>query len=131
VTRSGRFLAALGPVLLLLLGANDSELVGAALDDFNASARFPLPTLNSAQLQRLADGKVVKIREVPDDKDLPQRAIGLLRVDATPAALWLSARDVHFTAVEELTEVQLTPDGQWPAVWYQHLDLPRPFTDRQ
>ena len=101
-----------------------------ALREFNAAARFPLPTLSAAQIERLDGGKVVKIRQVSDDPDQPQRAIGLVRAQQPPAHLWLSLRDVHFAAVDELVEVQLTPPGQWPAVWYQHLDLPRPFSDR-
>ncbi len=101
-----------------------------ALAAFNASARFPLPALTQSQAERLAEGKVVKIREVPGSGDDPQRAIGLLRTALPKEALWLSARDVHFTAVDELIEVQLTPHAQWPAVWYQLLDMPRPFSDR-
>lgn len=103
--------------------------VRGALLAFNAHARFALPALSDAQVGRLLEGKVVKIREVTDS-DAPQRAIGLIRTDVPKEHLWLSARDVHFTAVDELIEVQLTPDGEWPAVWYQLLDMPRPFSDR-
>ncbi len=101
-----------------------------ALAAFNGHARFPLPSLTSAQLDRLEAGKVVKIRQVSEEDGAPQRAIGLLRSSQPAWGLWLSARDVHFTAIDELTEVQLTPSGQWPAQWYQYLDLPRPISDR-
>jgi hypothetical protein len=97
---------------------------------FNAHARFPLPDLSTTQVERLEAGKVVKIRQVSEEDGAPQRAIGLLRSNQPAAGLWLSARDVHFTAIDELTEVQLTPPGQWPAQWYQYLDLPRPISDR-
>jgi len=110
-------------------GDEPATRVRAALLAFNAHARFRLPALSDAQVSRLLDGKVVKIREVTDE-DAPQRAIGLLRTSVPKEHLWLAARDVHFTAVDELIEVQLTPDGEWPAVWYQPLDMPRPFSDR-
>ena len=110
--------------------AREQALLQEALAAFNTSARFPLPALADSQVERLAEGKVVKIREVSGSGDEPQRAIGLLRTALPKEALWLSARDVHFTAVDELIEVQLTPDAQWPAVWYQLLDMPRPFSDR-
>ncbi|MCO4769857.1 MAG: hypothetical protein KDA24_07475 [Deltaproteobacteria bacterium] len=108
----------------------DEAALRSSLADFNAGARFPLPALTDAQLERLAAGKVLKVRQVSEDGDEPQRAIGLLRTAHPAAALWLSARDVHFTAVDELVEVKLTPPAQWPAVWYQLLDMPRPFSDR-
>ncbi len=128
--------ALLLPALLLLLGSGaalaqpPSGSIPQALAAFNAHARFPLPALTAAQLDRLEAGKVVKIRQVSTDDGAPQRAIGLLRSSQPARGLWLSARDVHFTAIDELTEVQLTPPGHWPAQWYQYLDLPRPISDR-
>lgn len=102
----------------------------AALTGFNAHARFPLPALSGAELTKLAAGKLVRIREIPEDPEAPQRIVGLKVSDQPAAGLWLASRDSHYTAVDEVVEVRLTPAGQWPAVWYQHLDLPRPFNDR-
>lgn len=110
--------------------ASADALIPEALRDFNEGARFPLPTLSPSQIERLVQGKVLKLREVGESSDQPQRAIGLLRTHQSAASLWLAARDAHYTAVDELVEVRLTPEGQWPSVWYQHLDLPRPFSDR-
>lgn len=112
------------------LGDEAPSPISQALADFNAHARFPLPVLTASQRERLEAGKLVKIRQVPDDDDAPQRAIGLLHTKHPTAGLWLAARDAHFTATDELIEVRLTPAGQWPAQWYQLLDLPRPFDDR-
>ena len=124
------------PWLPLLPASGGAQSVGSAdplqtaLADFNAHARFPLPELTEAQRDKLWDSKLVKIREVPEDPDLPQRIVGLLRTELPAAGLWISARDNHYASAEEVTEVQLTPPGTWPAQWYQHLDLPRPFNDR-
>ncbi len=119
---------------LALLGSSetpevDTAALGAALQEFNTGARFPLPTLSEAQLERLLAGKVVKIREKQADGG-PQRGIGLLRTDVPRADVWLAVRDAHLSMMDELHERQLTPPEQMPAVWYQLLDLPRPFADR-
>ena len=106
------------------------EELRAALSAFNQHARFPLPTLGQAQLERLRAGKLVRIREIPDDDEAPQRIVGLMRVDQPADGLWLASRDAHYTSVDEVIEVRLTPAGTWPSQWYQLLDLPRPFADR-
>ncbi len=128
-----RILLALLPLLVssAALAAEPSVFIPDALAQFNAHARFPLPELSPAQLERLVAGKMVKIRQVSEEDGGPQRAVGLLRTAEPAAGLWLSTRDVHFTATPELIEVRLTPPGQWPSRWYQLLDLPRPFDDRQ
>ncbi len=119
---------------VLLLGPADPPDVDVAalesvLAEFSSGARFPLPTLTERQLERILAGKVVKVREKDEDGG-PQRGIGFLRSDVPRADLWLAVRDSHLTMLEELHERQLTPPGEWPAVWYQLLDLPRPFADR-
>ena len=110
--------------------ASTEQLILNALDDFNEGARFPLPRLSPGEVERVVQGKVLKLREVGENAEQSQRAVGLLRTRHSREGLWLAARDIHYTAVDELVEVQLTPAGQWPSVWYQYLDLPRPFSDR-
>lgn len=73
----------------------------------------------------------MRIREVaPDDAGAPQRAVGLLLIDAQRDAVWVAMRDPHFGHAEELTEAPLSPTDQQPVLWYQYLDLPWPFADR-
>jgi hypothetical protein len=135
--RDGGAVKFLGPAVLALLVAVPSVAappvteasLAVSLAEYSAGARFPLPELTAAQLKRLLAGKVVKVREALEE-DSPQRAIGLIRSDLDRESLWLATRDPHMVQLDELTEQQLTPPGQWPAVWYQLLDLPRPFSDR-
>jgi hypothetical protein len=102
----------------------------ARLADFNAHAHFPLPAVDPVDVERLEEGGLVKIREVPADPELPQRVVGLLLTDQPRDALWISFRDKDFEGSADLTEVRVTPFGARPELWYGHLDAPRPFADR-
>ena len=104
--------------------------VASALSEYNANARFPLPPLSDSDLRRLVEGQVVKIRHRPDDPDAPQRVVGLLVTPEARDAVWIAIRDSHFSHADDLLEVQLSPAGEDPVVWYQHLDAPFPFADR-
>ena len=108
------------------LAATPTEL-GQTLAAFNRTAVYPLPKLSHGDLQRLASKKVVKLRET-GSADSAQRAIGLVLLDRPRDAVWVSARneDGSYASMSNL---------KIPAVgaverWYQHLDVPFPFTDR-
>jgi len=101
-----------------------------SLQEYNAAARFPLPGLDPGQMRRLSRGKVVRIRDQVSADGGPQRITGLLVCDAKRDDLWVALRDPHLTAVKELTEVRISPDGQWPTLWYQFFHMPGPFADR-
>lgn len=144
---SRRFLACLGFLVVGLgpVGAADNvtsadihplaarsgaEGLAETLASLNEAAHYPVPPLTDRQLAQLQRGKVVRIREVPEDNDAPQRVVGLVTTAHSKEALWLALRDRHWTAAEELTEVLLEGQSSWPRIWYQHLDAPRPFADR-
>ena len=123
------------PLLLALLlpaaaPAGDPLPLDALLETYNLHAHFPLPDVDRGDLRRLEDGKVLKLRDVPDDPKEPIRVVGLLITDEPRDELWLANRDTHYSVAEGATEVLLTPRGQWPQIWYQHIDAPRPFSDR-
>lgn len=108
--------------------AIDVQALRDRIEVFDAHARYPLPTLSDADLQRLLDGKLVRVREVPPDG--PQRVTGLLVVSQPKTSLFVSAHDPHLAAVDEVTEVQVNPGTVSPKRWVQVLHLPRPFADR-
>lgn len=126
-------LAAGVPVAGAAAGAPDPDLaarVEAALAEFAARARFPLPPLGARRVGQLVRGEVVRIRDVPEDPERPQRVIGLRIADLPRDQVWVGYRDPHFVLDEEVAERRLGPPG--PAErWYGFLDLPWPFADRQ
>ena len=122
------------PLLALLLPSSTpadapSEL-DAILATYSKYAHFPLPDIAGRELSRLEDGRILKVRDVPDDPDLPIRVVGLLITDRPRDELWLANRDTHYSITSGATEALLSPRGEWPQVWYQHIDAPRPFADR-
>jgi hypothetical protein len=112
------------------LGRTGTQDLAATLAGVNGAAHYPVPQLSGRQITQLQRGNVVRIREVPEDNEGPQRVVGLVTTDHDKEALWLALRDRHWTAAEELTEVLLEGQSSWPRIWYQHLDAPRPFADR-
>ena len=121
-------------LLALLLPASAPADAPSPLDGllarYNEHAHFPLPDIAGRDLSRLEDGKILKVRDVPDDPEQPIRVVGLLVTDRPKDELWLANRDTHYSITEGATEALLTPRGEWPQVWYQHIDAPRPFADR-
>jgi len=101
-----------------------------SLQEYNASARYPLPELDQASMERLSRGQLVRIRDQVSGDGGPQRITGLLVCNAKRNDLWIALRDPHLTSVKELTEVRISPDGQWPTLWYQFFHVPAPFADR-
>jgi hypothetical protein len=108
----------------------DPAQIASRLDQFNEHAKYPVPKLDKGQLQRLTEGKIVKLRENPSVPDTPQRVLGFIIVDEPRAKTWLATRDAHFSSLDSFTEVPLTPTNQQKVQWYQFFDVPRPFADR-
>ncbi|MBW2258178.1 MAG: hypothetical protein JRI25_26755, partial [Deltaproteobacteria bacterium] len=52
-------------------GDDSGAAIRSAVEQFNARAHFPLPDLSDREVERLLKGKLVRIREVPDDRDQP------------------------------------------------------------
>lgn len=101
-----------------------------ALAEFGAGARFPLPPLGDRRVHQLLRGEVVRMRDVPEDPERPQRVIGLRIADLPRDQVWVGYRDPHFVLDEEVAERRLGPPGPRER-WYGFLDLPWPFADRQ
>ena len=113
--------------------ANDTaqkNAIRSGLQQFNEYAKYPVPVLTEDQIQKLVDGKIVRIREKPDDSSLPQRILGFIIINQPRAKAWLGARDPHFASHGSFTEQNLTPLGEREVLWYQYFDVPRLFTDR-
>lgn len=108
----------------------DPAQISTRLLQFNEHAKYPLPKLDEGQLQRLTEGKIVKLRENSSLPDAPQRVLGFIVVDQPRAKTWLATRDAHFSSLDSFTEVPLTPADQQKVLWYQFFDVPKPFADR-
>ena len=107
-------LALLLPVALA--GPPVSELA-TRLDQFNAHAVFPLPTLSQRQLADLSARQVVRILERPAGGDV--RATGMMVVQADQKDLRVAAQDPHYVATEGLVEWRMaTGSHDGKATWY-------------
>ena len=113
----------------MLAPAQASDEITTALKGFNAHARYPIPELSDNQLEKLEQGRLVRIREVPKDSSQPQRGIGLRILDQQRAVLWAGMTDAHLVSKAMASEVQLPKDGLGER-WYQRLWLPWPFAQR-
>lgn len=101
-----------------------------ALVAFNARAVFPLPTPSSNDLDALAAGKLVRMRDRVADADDTARVIALKLIPEDKDVLWVAARDTHYSALDSLREICLCDNPAQGTRWYQYLDLPWPFDDR-
>ena len=106
-----------------------AEDVNDAIRLFNAHATYPIPTLSEAQVQRLLEGKLVRIREGSKDKSQPQRGIGLKIIQQPRNQLWVGAVDDHMSSKAAASELELPRAGPGSR-WYQRLWLPWPFAQR-
>lgn len=91
-------------------------------------AAVPAPT--GDQLARLAAGEVVRIVRHGDPTQ-PSTAIGLAVLEGSLPDLWLAAQDPHTHVDPALTEFVLGDADDGRVLWYGHLDLPTPISDRQ
>ena len=98
-----------------------------ALEQFNRGAQYALPL--DVDYQKLAAGRLVRVRQRGSGPDAAQQVIGLRIVDLPRDQMWVGARDPHFSQASNIQEVSLydVPQGK---VWYQLFDVPRPFHDR-
>lgn len=108
----------------------DPAELARAFDSCRPVVEAPLPELTAAQLAELSAGAVVRIVR-HGDPDQPSTAIGLGLLEGSLPALWLAAQDPHTNVDPALVEfvIDALPDGRH--LWYGHLDLPAPLTDRQ
>jgi hypothetical protein len=137
--------AAILPLLALLVGVgltastaaraergyDPRDLVTAALEVYNERSADPLPFLTREQIDDLVDDAVIRIRR--RDPTLgdegPERVTGYVVVERPRLDAWLAALDPEFPENPMLTQTRLEREpGR--SVWYQHVDLPWPITDR-
>lgn len=116
----------LGPAFA---GTADAE-IGAALARC-APAVYPLPPITADQRARLLAGDVVKIVHHAADPQAPSTAVGMALLDGGRDALWIATQDPHATVDPSLVEFVVAQEGADRAIWYGHMDLPHPITDRQ
>ena len=109
-------------------GADDE--ISAALESCDGAV-YPLPRLTAQQLTDLAAGQVVKIVHHAADPEAPSSAIGIAVLAAPREALWVSAQDIHEEVDPSMVEFVVRSLGGDHDLWYGHIDLPRPITDRQ
>lgn len=107
------------------------EQLRTTLDRFNQDARHALPQLGPQQLQRLAAGEPVRMRQKQPQPGVPQRAIALQWVERPRDDLWIAIQDPHFASLGDTLELRLTAEGEKPAWWFGYLNLPWPLKDRQ
>lgn len=79
--------------------------------------------------REMADGKVTKRRERLQGTD---RVVGAIWTPASRDATWVAVQDEeHWDAVSGLTEEYLPGSTFQKKLFFQHLDLPWPFANRQ
>ncbi len=137
--------AALLPLLALLVGIgltvstaagaerayDPRDLVTAALEVYNERSDDPLPFLTREQIDGLVDDEVIRIRRRDPTlgDDGPERVTGYIVLEQPRLDAWLAALDPEFPENPMLTQTRLEREpGR--SVWYQHVDLPWPITDR-
>jgi hypothetical protein len=113
---------------------SDTELVAAALEVYNEFSNTPLPYLDSAQLERLSAHKIVRVRKkVPSEsseKGHREEVVGFRLIEAPRDRVWLAALDPDFEGSKLLTEVRLEQSDRGSSLWFQHIALPWPVSDR-
>ncbi len=113
-------------VTLVASAATPADVQGA-LKTLNQHAVYPLAALSEADLSKLTAGKVVKIRETAA-ADEPQRAIGMILTPHSRDAVWVAARTEE-GSYASMSNLVLPHPGEGER-WYQHMNVPFPFTDR-
>ncbi len=104
--------------------------IAQALERCSEGAVFRLPVLDAAQGAELLEGGVVRVLSRSPDPDGPSTAVGIALLAGSHDALWLAFQDPHASVDGSLVEFTIEEAGD-RAVWYGHLDLPRPIRDRQ
>jgi hypothetical protein len=105
--------------------------VREALGLFNRLATDDVPLLDPDQVEALLQGEVVKVREVPNGPDQPQRVVGYVLYDLPRSQVWVATTDPHAGySGGTLSEDRIVQEDSGTSVWYQHLKLPWPVQDR-
>lgn len=113
------------------LGGIEARDVREALGLFNRLAPEDVPLLSPDQVEALLHGEVVKIREVPNGPDQPQRVVGYALYDIPRPQVWAATTDPHAGySGGILHEDRIVQDDAGTSVWYQHLKLPWPVQNR-
>ena len=113
------------------LGGLEARDIREALGLFNRIAAEDVPLLGPDQVEALLQGEVVKVREVPNGPDQPQRVVGYALYDLPRAQVWIAATDPHAGySGGMLHEDRIVQDEAGTSVWYQHLSLPWPVQNR-
>lgn len=126
----------MGVMLWIVPFAAAAEPAAPLVDEIAAAlgrcrgAHHPLPELTAAQRADLAASEVVRIVRHGDPKE-PSTAVGVAVLEASRDALWIAAQDLHAQVDPDLTEFVIERRGADSALWYGHIDLPRPLRDRQ
>ena len=109
-----------------------ADLIPTAIEVYNERATDPLPFLTADQIDDLLKGDVVRIRRRNPQKgdDAPERVTGFVLLEHSRRAAWLAALNPDFPQNSMLTQVRLMQDDLGRSMWYQHLSLPWPITDR-
>lgn len=112
------------------LGAPDLPSAIGTILERCSTASHPLPELSPDQIASLVGSQVVRIVKHGDPKD-PSTAVGIAILRGGRDALWIAAQDPHAQVDPSLDEFVVEWLGVDQALWYGHLDLPRPLRDRQ
>ncbi|MDG1480402.1 MAG: hypothetical protein P8R54_12465 [Myxococcota bacterium] len=108
----------------------DSAAVRSVLLDYAPHASHPIPVLSDAQLDRLLEGRVVKLR-TPSEGRAPDGAMAMVITDHSRVDLWLGSIDSeHFGTDSSLISHHLPLRGEELFRWYGYVALPAPVTDR-
>jgi hypothetical protein len=117
--------------LLSMAHATTGDEIVRAIELCNAGAVHRLPDLDPAQREELVSGAVVRVLTRNPDPEGPSTAVGLAVLDGPRDALWLAAQDPHTVVDTSLVEFTIEEKSADHAIWYGHMDLPRPIRDRQ
>lgn len=119
------------PWLTLSLAHPSAEALRGAWERnrsaLDAHAVFPL-AFTEAEWERVAQGKVARRREHLDGAD---RVVGLIYVEASMEATWVSVQDPHGSYVHGMLHEELPGSTFQRRLLFQHIDLPWPMVARQ
>lgn len=120
---------------ILLLGqvahAVSVTSLNRSITEFNAHARYPVPTLNTAQYKDLLRGEVLRLMTPARPPDRLTGALGLMISEVERDRLWYAARDPHHENGADLHEHRLGPAQPGTELWCGLLKLPWPFAARR
>lgn len=105
------------------------DALAAALASYSASAHAPLPELSAVQLAALRAGEVVSLVTHDAERDR-WRVVGMVSSSVPRVQLWMACVDPDGTLEARLSQARLRELGPGRYLWYGHLDLPAPFSDR-